>query len=193
MTRRNMSSQSTNTETIPLCHQPSMRPWVSPLKQTFQKGKLQLHSSEYTCQYMKTHDSLPNQRHFKWEWNEYISGGFSTCWEEQALSLFGDWLVVWGLGPVPLVCGIWNCNQGKESLPYDPWWALWWVLQVLQDSWDFPLVGEGPLALPIEGLGNDEECPKERLVLGDWKLSLRPIGSHAFVKGAQTSYQMPIQ
>ena len=45
----NTSCQSTNTDSMPHCFQPSMRPLTAHLKKTFQIGKLLFHSSEYTC------------------------------------------------------------------------------------------------------------------------------------------------
>ena len=43
-----------------------------------------------------------------------------------------------------------------------------------------------------QSLEKDEECPKERLVLGDRKLALWPIVSQALLQGAQHGVWLPI-
>jgi len=58
----NTSFQSPQHETKTLCHQSMVRYSISPLKKTFIKGKLQLHASEYTCLYLNSQASHPNQR-----------------------------------------------------------------------------------------------------------------------------------
>ena len=46
--------------------------------------------------------------------------------------------------------------------------------------------------METEGLEKDEECPKQRLDLGDRNLALQLTVIQAFVTGAQTGVLMPI-
>ena len=72
---------------MPHCLQPSVRPTTSPLKKTFQRGKLQLQSSEYTYHYLESQNSQP-KKNFCQEWSWDISGGYFTNGNTQALSLW---------------------------------------------------------------------------------------------------------
>ena len=61
MANSNTSSQGTNAEYMPLCLQAIMRPSMSHMNKTFKTWKLQLHSYEYTCQYLKLYANHPKQ------------------------------------------------------------------------------------------------------------------------------------
>ena len=93
----NISFQSPNHEIRPLYLQPSVRPSISPLKETFKRGKLKLHTSEYTCQWLKSHASHPKQRNFIDNEAGIFLVDFSQV-DKHKPSFFGCGLSVWWLG-----------------------------------------------------------------------------------------------
>ena len=68
-------------------------------------------------------------------------------------------------GHIQFVCGVHNCQEGKESLYLSS--LSTFGRAIYGGTCGFPLRGEGKLELLIVCLGKDEECPKERLDLDD--------------------------
>ena len=149
----NTSFQSPNNETRPICLQPSVWPSIFPQK-TFKREKLKLN-----------HVNSWNHRlaiQSKGTLTENETGIFLVDFsqvEKHKPCLFGCWLLVCWLGPLPAY--LW-CPQlsGREEL------SLFWsfmspvVRASIGGSWGLFLGEEGNLALPIESLEKDEECPK---------------------------------
>ena len=110
---RNPRAQS--WKTCPCCLQPSIRLLMSPLNKTFKRGKIQLHSSECTCQQLKQHAAVQKKGIFT-EAYPLLCEGFLSCklWvyiKKRCVTII-DWF--W-------VIEDWHCGQ----LSAGPWsWLL---------------------------------------------------------------------
>ena len=147
MSVTNPTLQSPNHETRPLNIQTSVRPSIASLKETFQKGKLQLHASEYTFQYLRSQMGHPKQSNFTEKEAGICQVDFSQV-NKHKPCLFGCCLLVCWLGPVPtcLWCPQFSGREGRSCFwtsinPVVRFSSVW--------SWGFPLVWEWTMSCQL--------------------------------------------